>query len=165
MLACASQILLTEAEALSPRIGQFEGRGVADCQPDGRENSKWINLARQVEFERITSWLTGLRFTERNSTAAPRRAERLRARDLPFRMPRGMNVFTTGRRSKHKHADGNEIPSPSHAGRVRLAVRRLAGLLAGGMGQIPAAFSGDGSEDPSPVRTGHRRNSAGESHN
>src|ERR1019366_675416 len=63
------------------------------------------------------------------------------------------------------HADGNEIPSPAHAGGVGLAVRRLAGVLAGRVGQIPAAFSGDGGESPSLARTGRLRNSAGESHN
>src|ERR1035437_6825051 len=69
------------------------------------------------------------------------------------------------KRSKHKHADGNEVPSPSHPGGVGLAVRRLGGVLVGGMGQIPPAFSGDGGEGPSPVCNRRRRNSAGESHN
>src|ERR1035437_7788349 len=40
-----------------------------------------------------------------------------------------------GQTESHKHADGNEVPSPSHAGGVGLAVRRLASLLAGRMGQ------------------------------
>src|ERR1035437_8636287 len=62
------------------------------------------------------------------------------------------------------HADGNEIPSPSHAGGVGLAVRRLAGVLAGRMGQIPAALFGDGGEGPSLEGTERRRNAAGESH-
>jgi hypothetical protein len=42
------------------------------------------------------SWLAGLRFTKRNRTAAALREERLRAKDVPFRTPRVMNVFTTG---------------------------------------------------------------------
>ena len=62
------------------------------------------------------------------------------------------------------HAVGNEIPSPSHAGRGGLAVRRLAGLLAGRLGEIPAALFGDAGEGPSPVRT-RRCNSAGPSQN
>jgi hypothetical protein len=44
-----------------------------------------------------------------------------------------------------------------------LAVRRLGGVLIGGMGQIPAALSGDGGEGSFPVSTRRRRNSAGES--
>src|SRR5579872_2034625 len=63
------------------------------------------------------------------------------------------------------HADGNEVPSASHSGGVRLAVRRLGSLLAGGMGQIPAVLSGDAGEGPSLVRTRRRWNSGGESHN
>jgi hypothetical protein len=61
--------------------------------------------------------------------------------DLPFCALRGMNVSTTKERSEHKHADGNQIPAPSHAGGVGLAVRRLAGVLAGRMGQIPFVLS------------------------
>ena len=48
--------------------------------------------------------------------------------------------------SKHRHADGNEVPSPSHSGGGGLVVGRMAGLLTGGMGQIPAVLSGDAGE-------------------
>ena len=39
-------------------IGQFDGRGVVGGQPGGRENSWWINLARQIGFEPMRGWLT-----------------------------------------------------------------------------------------------------------
>ena len=50
-----------------------------------------------------------------------------------------------------------EIPSPSHPGGDRLPVRRLAGLLVGRMGQIPAVLSGDAGEDAARILPANRR--------
>ena len=46
---------------------------------------------------------------------------------------------------RQKHADGNEIPSPSHTGCAGLPVRRLARVLVGRLGQTPDVLHGDAS--------------------
>src|SRR6266478_424803 len=52
------------------------------------------------------------------------------------------------RRAGKSHAAGNQIPSPSHSGGTGLLVRRLAGMLAGRMGQTPTLLPGDAGENP-----------------
>ena len=42
--------------------------------------------------------------------------------------------------------NGNEIPSLTHTGRVGLAIRRLASLLAGRLVEAPIVFLGDAGE-------------------
>ena len=52
-----------------------------------------------------------------------------------------------GQRTGRKpHADGNEIPSPSHRSYFGLLVRRLASVLARGLDQTPAQLPGDAGE-------------------
>ena len=56
-----------------------------------------------------------------------------------------MNVLT---RSCQRRAIGNEIPPPSHARRVGLPLRRLAGVLAGRLDPAPFVLPGHGGAAP-----------------
>jgi hypothetical protein len=50
-----------------------------------------------------------------------------------------------GPRTRKAHAVGNQVPSAPDAGDDRLALRRLAGMLAWWLDQRPALVPGDGS--------------------
>src|SRR6266849_5661043 len=51
-----------------------------------------------------------------------------------------------GPKEWHEHADGNEISPPSRTGCAGLPFRRLAGVLARGLGETSDVLSGDGGE-------------------
>src|SRR5712691_657877 len=71
-----------------------------------------------------------------------------------------------GPKEGQKHADGNEIPSPSHTGGAGLPVRRLAGMLVGWLGQTPDVLPGDAGKGQSltcPSQTARLRAAEGRS--
>jgi hypothetical protein len=105
-----------------------------------RTDARLVNTAIQIGNDHFDAsyWQSKLRKRQARSPTT----KGCGTSDLPKPSPNRSCVSAPKERVMGAHADGDEIPSASHAGGVGLVVRRLAGLLVGRIGQIPAVLSG-----------------------